>query len=155
MRHSQQVLCVEVSSVSWLGQLTEGVQITDYFNCWGSKFLLLLGLGCLSWISNHWWGEKFVHWVVLSCDDIIDSPWSFYAPWLSRDDWGRYRTLFPFSTYFLEKVDWSLPASLAIWLNPAPWVAVNIINNQGYNNLTVIKSYHYLVTFHNDFTHNW
>ena len=34
MQHSQQVLYgVEVSSVSWLGQLTVGVQITDYFNC--------------------------------------------------------------------------------------------------------------------------
>ena len=46
-RHSQQVLWgVEVSSVSWLGQMPVGVQITDYFNCWVSKFLLLLGLGC-------------------------------------------------------------------------------------------------------------
>ena len=25
---------VEVTSVSWLGQLTVGVQITDYCNCW-------------------------------------------------------------------------------------------------------------------------
>ena len=29
---------VGVSSVSWLGQLTVGVQITDYCNCWFSKF---------------------------------------------------------------------------------------------------------------------
>ena len=37
---------VEVSSVSWLGQLTVGVQITDYCNSWFSKLCLLLGLGC-------------------------------------------------------------------------------------------------------------
>ena len=71
--HFKQVLLgVEVSSVSWLGQLTFGVQITDYFNYWVSKFLLLLCLSCWSWSSNLWWGEKFVHWVVLSCDDLIE-----------------------------------------------------------------------------------
>ena len=31
-----------VYSVSWLGQLTVGVQITDYFNSWVSKFLCYL-----------------------------------------------------------------------------------------------------------------
>ena len=36
---------VEVSFISWRGQLTVGVQINDYFNCWISKCLLLLGLG--------------------------------------------------------------------------------------------------------------
>ena len=47
MRHCQQVLKgVKVSSVSWLGQLTVGVQITDYFNCQFSNFLLLLGKRC-------------------------------------------------------------------------------------------------------------
>ena len=61
-----------VPSVSWLGQLTVGVQSTDYFNCWVSKFLLWLGLGFWSWSSNHWWGEKFVYWVILSFDDIIE-----------------------------------------------------------------------------------
>ena len=35
---------LEVSSVSLLGQLTVGGQITDYFNCWFSKFCLFLGL---------------------------------------------------------------------------------------------------------------
>jgi hypothetical protein len=46
-RHSQQVLLgVEVSSVSWLGQFTVGVQITDYFNCsWVSKCFCC----CLAW----------------------------------------------------------------------------------------------------------
>ena len=34
------------------------------------KFILLLGLGCWSWSSNHWCGEKFVHWVILSCYDL-------------------------------------------------------------------------------------
>ena len=43
----QVLLGVEVSSVAWTGQLTVEVQITD-------------------------WGEEFVHWVVLSCDDIIE-----------------------------------------------------------------------------------
>ena len=57
---------LEVSSVSWLVQLTVGVWITDYFNYWVSKFLLLLGLSCWYWSSNHWWGEMFVHWVVFS-----------------------------------------------------------------------------------------
>ena len=28
---------VEVFSVSWFGQLTVGVEITDYCNCWFSK----------------------------------------------------------------------------------------------------------------------
>ena len=40
MRHFEQVLKgVEVFSVSWFGQLTVGVQITDYFNCcvWNTK----------------------------------------------------------------------------------------------------------------------
>ena len=60
------LLGVEVTSVSWLGQLTVWFQITDNFNCLVSKFLLLLGLGFWSWSWNHWWGEKFVHWVVLS-----------------------------------------------------------------------------------------
>jgi hypothetical protein len=47
--HFQQVLLgVEVSSVSWLEQLTVGVEITDYFNCRVSKFLLLPSLGCWS-----------------------------------------------------------------------------------------------------------
>ena len=35
-----------VSSVSWHGKLIVGVQITDYFNCWVQKFILLLGLAC-------------------------------------------------------------------------------------------------------------
>ena len=46
--------------------------LADYFNCWISKFHFLLGLGCLYWCSNHWWGEKFVYWVILSFDDIIE-----------------------------------------------------------------------------------
>jgi hypothetical protein len=36
---------VVVTSVSWLGELTVGVYITDYCNCWFSKFCLLFGLG--------------------------------------------------------------------------------------------------------------
>ena len=35
LRHLWQVFVfVEVSSVTWLGQLTVGVKITDSFNCW-------------------------------------------------------------------------------------------------------------------------
>ena len=73
MTFSTGLVGVEVSSVSWLGQLTVGVQITDYCNCWFSKFLLLPGLGL--WIVGVQitdWGKKFAHWVVLSCDDIIE-----------------------------------------------------------------------------------
>ena len=33
---------VEVSSVSWLGQFTVGIEITDYFDCGVSKIILLL-----------------------------------------------------------------------------------------------------------------
>ena len=48
-RHFEQVLLGdEVSSVSWVGQLTVGVKITDYFISWVSKCLLLAGLGCWS-----------------------------------------------------------------------------------------------------------
>ena len=48
LRHRRQILLgVKVPSVAWPEQLTVGVQITD-------------------------WGEISLHWVVFSCDDIIE-----------------------------------------------------------------------------------
>ena len=48
MTSSAGLVGVEISPVAQLGQLTVGVQMTDSFNCWASKFLPSPGLG--SWL---------------------------------------------------------------------------------------------------------
>ena len=59
---------VEVSSVSWLGQLTEFksliILIVGFQNC----------VCCLAWSIDLIvrCGEKFVYWVILSYNDIIE-----------------------------------------------------------------------------------
>ena len=46
-----------VSSVSWLWQLTVGVNHW-YFNCWVLNFFCCLGWAVDRWSTNHWlWGE--------------------------------------------------------------------------------------------------
>ena len=74
LRHLlQDLLGIQVSSIAWFGQLTVVVQITDFFNLLGFAVSSVARPGQLiAGVQITDWGEKSVHWVVLSCDDIIE-----------------------------------------------------------------------------------
>ena len=62
------LLGVKISCVAWPGLLIVGVQITDSFNCWVSKFLVLPDLSC--WLLE----LKSLILLILGCQNFFCCP---------------------------------------------------------------------------------